>query len=586
MKPAVSSMRERSGRLDRAWLGLLAALGLFFVLGYRTAGGTPSWSEEVSVLPARAYPVFEASPGNPELPVELPSCASDPPPRSVVSGVRPVWSTCARGWKLPVMVTPYFSGVPYWPFLLLEPLHGGDAFLQRKFGLALGALGLVLVFLLARRAAGTGAAVSSVLVLACAPSFVLAHSLTMFYETLPWHALVVAALALDRWRAPGASRRAAWLALAGAAFACALLANVKTLFLLAPLVALVPRVRHALPELGWRRWAAVGALGLAGFLPMLAFARLDAAAGLQGQASMRQQAFFANLSFEKIGLELLNLVLFGADTGAYGDQILKYAVPLFWPALVIMALGIGFCLVQSFAFVLRARGNVLAAALGLMFFGYVLVAALLYTQYPSANYGPLSACFGLAVGLALAELGRRSGALVQAGATLIAMLVLGWNCVRRGDPELTFVGSTNANAERDLASYLRDNAGAPGTVVSATYNLTGVFASLGRGRVLPSELLPFFYRLCPPKPGSVTRECVARAWGQVLDAGSAIPPPLRAIVPAVVLPIDDPLAQFLEPALSDAARARALGVSIEHTAKTKGGVPVLRLVRVEAPPKS
>jgi hypothetical protein len=320
---------------------------------------------------------------------------------------------------------------------------------------------------------------------------------------------------------------------------------------------------------------------LVGAAPLLLFGVFDPHAGLEGQFAHRYLSLLSNFELRRLGNELGSIVLFASDTAAYSDQILGRQASAFWPARIATVAALAFCCYQTFRFLRRGRGPALAAALGAMFAGYVLVSALLYTQYPSANYGPLGTAFGLAIGCALGALFGRFGARWGAPATLVVMAMMFYNCVRRGDGRAEFAWAANSTAERDMAAYLRERVGSVGTIASGTYNLTGVFTSLGAGEVRVAELLPFFAHHCPQDNRRVDPQCLERALGYVLDAEGRISPPLWLLVPAVVLPIDDAFAGALEPALRRAAHARSREVRIEHTSSTAAGTPVLRLLHVE-----
>jgi hypothetical protein len=568
-------------RIDRAHWALIAAVLVFLALGIWLSGGSPSWSEEISVLPTRAYPVFQASPSDPTLPERATSCDDVPAPGWVIQRTRPVFSTCAAGRVLPVMVTPYFSGIPYWPLALLEPLHHGDVFSIRRIGLALGVIGIVLAFELVRRIVDRTSAACTALVLSCSPPFVFSHSLALYYEPLPWHALTAAALALLGLREAAPARTRGWLLASSAFFVgLAVLANVKAMFLIAPPLVIALRVRRTLGVPG-RTWLALALGAFAGAAPLLLFGLFDPHAGLEGQFAHRYGALLSNFGLRRFGGELYSLVLFASDTAAFSDQILKRNVSAFWPARIAVAAALVFCLHRTFEFLRYGRGQALAAALGATFLGYVLVSALLYTQYPSANYGPLGTAFGVALGCALGALFGRFGARWGVLATLVVMAMMFHNCVRRGDGRAELAWATNSAAERDMAAYLRERVGNVGTIASGTYNLTGVFTSLGGGDVRAAELLPFLAHHCSRENNRVDLGCLQRALGFVLDAPERVPPPLRMLVPAVVLPIDDAFAGVLEPALREAARVRLREVHVEHTSSTAAGTPVLRLLRVE-----
>src|SRR6185369_16081041 len=102
-------------------LGLIASIVLFLVLSFNFADALPAWHEIVSALPNNATRVLDVVPGG-GVRME-PSCAEPGAPLFVISATRPRLALCAGGQALPVMVTPYASGVASWPLALLRAVH-------------------------------------------------------------------------------------------------------------------------------------------------------------------------------------------------------------------------------------------------------------------------------------------------------------------------------------------------------------------------------------------------------------------------------------------------------------------------------
>src|SRR5690242_18745140 len=130
MMPRRAQRRERLPELV-----LIASMALFLAVGFRLAVALPSWHEIVSGLPNNGTRVLLPD-QRPGAPLSIaPSCAETHAPLFAISSTRPHLSLCANGQALPVMVTPYASGVASWPLALLHGLHHDDTFALRRLWL-------------------------------------------------------------------------------------------------------------------------------------------------------------------------------------------------------------------------------------------------------------------------------------------------------------------------------------------------------------------------------------------------------------------------------------------------------------------
>ncbi len=572
----------------RPWLPLVAALALFLALAgwYGEVAGV--WHEETSIYPNRGYHIL-APPGEQALPRLEPSCADPDAPRLIRSQQRPILSLCAGGRGYPVMVDSYLAGWLYWPADLLRPLHGDDIFALRKLGLLLGALSLVLTFLLVRRLADARLAGAAALVTAASSCFAYAHGVLIHYEFTPWPLLVGALLALTRVAplAPGAPAGPLpwrWLLLAALLAGASVAANIKTAFLIAPLalVSLWLGVR-------WRRlrpahWLAMAAVAAVPLLPTAAFALFDPGAAFAHQVSGRVDILGA-FTLERLARLPMNLAIYWTDMGAYTEHLTGTPSPVNWlTALLAWAsvLYAASALARARAGDARTR---LAAAAGAALLVYFAVVLLLYDQYPEANYAPLHSIFGLAMAATLLALARRLAALAPAlspaaAPALVALTaaVLAYNCVRRGAPSDTMPMGINAAAQRALDAWLDQHPTPAPPLLTTTYNLAGVVEAMGPppARVVQANR---FLMNCPTDPPADADACLTRRWRDLLAASD--PGPLHVLAPRKASPIDDPLTDQVAPALRAAAAALGRRVSEARAFTTGLGVPVLVVYRVD-----
>jgi hypothetical protein len=542
-------------------LVLVASMLLFVGAATRLTGQMPVWHEVVSALP-----------GNPGRVLGGSSCLDEPRPLLVVSSARPHLSLCVGHQALPVMVTPYASGLVTWPFAALYALHEGDTFCIRHLWIVLAALSLGLTFRLVSRAQDRSTAALVCVMTACSAPFLVVNSVLVPFETLPC-TLVVAAL--SAW-----SEQKTWRLLFGAFFAgLAVASNVKALFLLVPVIVIALRSGVSVRGIGWA--CALGMVGL--FLlpiaPMALFAALDPHRGFAKQVAWRSESIVQNLRWSRFVSEPLLLFNFAGDVGSYFDLAQGGKVRWSWPQAAV-AVPIAWCVAAGIArLVGRRLGSPLTAACGAIIVTFFFVSILLYRQYPGGNYAPLHEVFGVALAAAAADLGRRLGGrrgMIAAAVAVGVLSVLGLAATLRRNYAVQVVFSINAAAERDAANWLRAHDELP--LLSTTYNLAGVFDSLGRGRVhavqVHEELEHCDRRDAPVEP------CLVEAWSRILSQAKR---PLRVIAPTGAALVDRPVeaTRLVADTLRAATAKLGLSARLESQFATAGGADVLALYRID-----
>ena len=582
------------------WLYLVPGALCFLVLGVRLSDGLPTWHEEVSIqsnLGYRVLPDEVRGAASGTLPVG-PWCGDPAPPRWVVSRGRPTLSLCVAGRSLPVMTMSYASGIFAWPFIAVEPLHHDDVFVQRKIGLVRGLLALILLFSMVRYIADdTTAGLAAFLAGVSAP-FLYPHVLLFPYETLPW-TLVAAAFWVwsgARELAPSAPRDGpppSWsrMLTGGAILGLAVLANVKAVFIVPPLLLAAMLAGARFRRIRPAQWAALILTAIVACAPMWVFGLVDPAAGLSGQFRSRLSMLAHKARPGAMLSEARNLLTFGSDVGFYLEQVGGKPGTSFIPGLVVVAPAIAwawFCAASRI--VGRPKGSMFAATCGLLLLAYYFVSLLLYDQYPSANYAPMHCVFGATyaafavdAGSGIASLLRRMGVVVRAAiptAAIAAVIacVLVAATLRRGDPSVYMVTSINAVAERSAARYLVDHP-ARGEIITTSYNLAGVIDVLGAERVHPIQAHILLER-CRGRERDALFACVEDRLRWILGHDGSLP--MRFLLPSVITGADTPLDVngVVSAALVQAASERGLALSVETAFTTRGGDEVMRLYRV------
>jgi hypothetical protein len=562
---------------------LLASMALFITVGTRLADELPSWHEIVSALPNNPTRVV---PGKGRALALERSCLDEPRPRWVVSTSRPHLSLCVGAQALPVMVTPYASGMVTWPLALLHGVHGGDTFVMRRIWIVLAALSLLLTFALVRRVADRSTAALVCLLTAASSPFLFINALLLPFETLPC-TLTVAALSCWATLADPDGPRSGRLYLGALLAGLAVATNVKALFLLLPVLAVARGEGVRLAAIGGRRAALMLGLFVLPLAPMLVFAAVDPLGGLMQQLGMRGGFVVENLRWSRLLSEPLRLFNFAADVGSYvglaqGDRVrwgwpqLLVAPPLLWCMAVAVARLFG-----------RRLGSRLAAACGAVIVTYFFVSMLLYRQNPGGNYSPLHEVFGIAMAAGAIDLGRlalgkRPRAALAAAAAGVGVLAAAALVVTLGGADFTrrVAFSINAAAERAAAHHLRTRPDAGTPLYSTTYNLAGVFDALGHGSVHAIQIHDYLGR-CGGEREPVD-VCLAARWKPLLAPGRL---PVRVILPVGAAAVDKPVevVQRLEPTLMASARELGLNAQLEATFSTAAELPVLALYRVAAP---
>ena len=160
---------------------LVVAIGVFLAQGWYLAGAQVGYNEEV---------VGHAAPPATELVVEnhVARAINICDGHSWIAfsrGGDPHLVLCAGGLAWPILVNSYIGGVLYWPLQVLRPLHHGNLIALRRTALPIGALALLVLFLLVERLGGALCAALTVLVTAVFPAVVIMHSVLSFFNSYP-----------------------------------------------------------------------------------------------------------------------------------------------------------------------------------------------------------------------------------------------------------------------------------------------------------------------------------------------------------------------------------------------------------------
>jgi hypothetical protein len=554
----------------------------------------------VSALPNNAYRVLSpevSDGGTGPLPL-LPSCADDPAPWLTTMAPRPHVSVCANGQALPLMTTPYASGLPSWPLALLHRLHAGDVFAMRRMWLFFAGLSLVLAYRLVRRLLDARAAALVSVATATSAPFLVMNALLLPYETVPCM-LVMTALAIlsgcpRLWPGapPDAPDRPGRLVLAAFLVGLAVSANVKALFFVVPLAALAWRSGARLASV---RAAHAGAMAVAAALPlapMAVFAVVDPGSGFAGQVTSRLAILTENLLNGALLREPILLVNFAADVLSHFAMAAEREPVRFGWTQAICAVPVVWCMVSGASWLLGRRlGSVLSAGAGAVLLSFFFVSALLYDQYPGGNYAPLHDVFGIAFAAAALDLaavvrapverlrlGRRWTAAVFVGVLAAAGLT---NLARRHASLECLRFAVNATAERVAAAYLRRVGDRDIPLLSPTYNYAGVFESLGHGLLHVVQVQEELDRCDTHGSDAEVRACMVALWRAILVRERAVP--LRVVAPVRPAPVDHPAAVVARIGETLAAAAEELGLTFtrERDFGGDGCEPSIVLYRVD-----
>lgn len=556
---------------------LWLALALVLAHGLWLGASLPDWHEEVSSHAGRPTQWLDISPAAPldAPPILQPSCADADAPRLLRAPVRPVTALCLGGLAWPVLVSPYAAGVAYWPLQLLRPLHHGHPVALRWASLVLAFLSLWVLWRLALRYRDPATAAAAVLVAAVLSSFLHLHALLVVYEHVPTLLVLLAVLVLDADARPPTRRR---LAAAGALAGLALASNIKALIVGGPLLALAlwrsPRMRA--PGLaGWSVFALALAL-VAG--PFVALALTDPYAGVAGQVSQRGAALLANLDPRHLLAEIHNALIFFTDFGYYLDIAAGEPAPLPVVFLVLPALALARTSVALVRLLRRRETDAIAAGCGAVLWTFILFVALFYRQTPAANYGPIVHVHALALAVLLIDGGRAlarrwpaKSRHVVAGVVALGLAVLAAAVHRHGDRRDHMPASIDLHALEQLTDWLRAHDDA--RVVVTTYNLVGVLDAMAASPA-PTVTVHQLLRTCPQRDA----DCKVARLAAFLRTTDA---PLHVVVPARVVPIDEKGAAELAEQVRAAAAASGRACTVARTVRTRPGVEVLTVLRVE-----
>ncbi len=567
------------------------ALALFVVLGFWQSESFMVWSEETMVHSVPAPVVLSATPGEDGTPRREPSCADAHTPLFVLSDGRPRLTLCAAGRSWPVMIAPYFAGYFYWPFTVFAGLHHDNVLLLRKLGLLLGAASILLTYRVVKRLAGPRIAALGALSTAVAPCFVVIHAILVHFETLPWCFLMLALLAfagcpgLVPTRTPAAPPAGddgfpIWrLAAGGFMTGCALIANLKTGVLIAPLFFVAHRLRIPVFRPGIRRWLVVMAAALVPLIPLIALA-FAPVGGYGDKSSGWQHTLLAHLTQpQRILPNARDLILLWSNVPFYFSPVTGTTAFNHAAAAVATAAAC-FVVIDAARTLHRREGCALTAGLGACLVAYLVMVTLLYEDFP-ANFTPLHTIYALSIAVAVARLAERlsRGGAWPWAAVPIAILALGpfaWNVAQS---ERAFADAripTNVRTELALVDYLLEHI-EPGTVnVTVDSQLLGVVDSLSNGSVRTTQAESYL-RACRPYKGNPDAQaCLHERWQRLLPfVGAGV---IRVIMPESFAAwgsrhID------ITPTLERAAAAAGYTLSLERSFPAPHGAPGIVVYR-------
>lgn len=539
------------------------ALLLFSLFWFYLSQSLPVWLEEVSVYPATPTVSYAAPTTDDPGPRIEASCADSGWFHVVTSEVRPTIALCLWGRQYPLQVTSYASGIPYWVSDSLWPLHQGRVFRVRAFGLLLGFLNLLLARRLLLRFTDPVTANVAVLMLAVTPPFVVVQAMLVHFEVLPWLACAAALDQLAGCRAlrPDVGDEAqppptGRLLTAAALIGLALISNLKTVFLLAPMALLALRAGVRFGTITPRQWVlGSGIVALVG-VPSLVGMVVDGGAGISHQFSERWQFLLAQLSPELIGAEFPNLARFWGDTLLFMAIASGNDVPTSIPGPVATILPLTYCMLACILYLVRGRGPLVPAACGALMLSFLLVSALLYVGVPKGNYGPLFAVCGIATAVTLVDavrwLNARRGWSEARMLKVAVLVVLGafvWSLLERGSPNRFTTMPINGAAVSALGAYLEGESDQTTPIIVTTYNLTGVPEAVTGGAVRSITAYHYLDEGCPlginqgiePTPETLEagRHCIQERLERLLAAS---PTALRFVLPYLSVPVDHALA--------------------------------------------
>ena len=553
---------------------LVVAIGVFLAQGWYLAGAQVGYNEEL---------VGHAAPPATEIVVE------DHVARAVnicdghswiafSRGGDPHLVLCAGGLAWPILVNSYIGGVLYWPLQVLRPLHHGNLIALRRTALPIGALALLVLFLLVERLGGALCATLTVVVAAVFPAVVIMHSVLTFFELVPALLIACAALVVVQRADPSLPPTARRAAAAGGLLGLAVFASIKAVFIGAPLLAFALFESPVLRRTSARAWFAAGLAAMLMILPMAIAAVADPYSGFGHQVSYRLAAVASKLNPRAFAGEIVNALISAADLGIYMARADGSDGNL-WPAtLVLPAIALAYSTVAFVRALWRLPHDRVAAACGAVQLFYLVFVWLAYTQ-EGGNY--LAICYAQSISAAcvIAAVGRmvaKRGGNPMVGialATAITIAPLVANTYRRGDPRNLAI-SINLEAERELGEHLQRTPGGP--VIVTSTNLVGIpDAVSGLPEVRLNDALGPAMGECAEQPDN--HDCGRDVIVAVINAFRQA----RFLIPLRTVHYDKGWEHRISDAIASAADAVGAQVREEAHFGTRQGVPVLALLVVD-----
>lgn len=596
---------------SHAYAYLVVALGLFVAIAEYTnrhvgimseelMSHTSTTTERISVMQPDVGPLLWDA-----------SCRDEAAPATIVNEHRrPQFSLCFKGRQYPLVVSSYMSGYFYWPLALFSGLHHDNATRTRWFSIFLGVIDIILTFLVINRFGRPALAAATAVALAVSSVFALTHVLLVNFETLPWTFTMAALFVLAGSPAlttrsdlrPEEQHVPTSRLVAGAFFfGLAIAANIKAVFILAPILIVAWRLGTPLRRIKRRQWGYVLTAGVVPLAPLIWFALAYSHLFLSGDKSGGMvQTFLSNIRHPTLWLERTrDLLSYWSSMADYLASKATLLSPLGTSAIACIAFV--YIMFDTVRTLVRGRGDAIVAACGLIFFSHIAMLTLLVSWFPY-NYTPVNALFGIGVGCLLV---RVAGSNVVAsvtqrfnvshGALFLAFTValstpFALESARAVHTLKNIPAPFNQHVEQELLAYLTGNEGSEGPVrlVSTENLLNGVVESLSEGRVKVTQAEDYI-DACKRGGGQdesaredALKSCYESRFRRLIS--NTHPGPMRVVVRTdarAIRPEEGSREDHLRAALETAAQQLDVKLELEATFGTPSGNTVLALYRVD-----
>ena len=355
----------------------------------------------------------------------------------------------------------------------------------------------------------------------------------------------------------------------------AVLASVKALFLLGPLLLVAWRQGSLKVE---RRHLKPVLIGFA--LPLspivfLSFISPDDGAGRE--IVDRLMLISSNLTVERVINEPLNLLTFWSDLVHYAYLAAGQQTGVSVIGLLVSGTAALWVLACAVRFLWTGSGHALEAFCGIALVAYLAVSVLLYDQYPATSYCQLGPVFGLSIAALISAITSRFGQRTWVAAGLVVLFSAPYvhSSFAHGSLRDQLHFSKNTQAVASLAEAL-DGLDDP-TLLTTSYNMAGVLDAFGEGRYQPIQVHDYLLFNGDEIPEDTRPPTIEGRWRNLLER---LPGSVLVVVNVHVVPVDDAQLVDIVPALEGAASLLGRPVEIVGSFATGDGTEVLQLLRV------